>query len=698
MPGITSLLDIGKKSLFANQTSIEVVGNNISNANTEGYSRQAVRLEDGLYINYAPGQLGTGVNAAEVIRYFDEFIEAQYNAKSSDQQRWEKLYENLQGVEAILNESNSKGINSALTEFWEDWQDLSADPQNVSIRTALLGHASNLERAIQTAEENLLDLQGQIDGIVDDEVNEINTLLTDIAELNTKIAMTEETGKNNANGLRDERSALVRKLAERMDIRYIDNGLGNVTITTQAGHTLVDGYDAFRLSFEGPQAIPDLESTYSGALRFEGTSSYEYTVDVLGSGEMQTGSVAAPATFRVSIDGGKSWLADAEGNVLTFTAGDYDHRVLLPDGTVSIFFEAGAGSNVIGADDSFQVLPKGSLFWHQTTSSKINITPQVLPNGGDNERRLTGGSLVGYLQFRDNAVGEYLEKLDAFSASLAWEVNRVHSQGAGLEHMTSASGTYRVTNGGVPLGEPESGLIFGDRLESGNVAVYTYSTSSGALVGSQTLDFGGGANFDPEVHSLEDVRAAFDALDGVTATILDGSLQLQADAGYDFAFGSDSCGLLAAVGINTFFEGSDSRTLALNSLVRENIAFINSGHVNGAGETNEGDNTTASALTALRHTDVRVRTISGGVSSQTLSEYYSTLVSKAGADTSAAKFNFEYQAALASDLKARQEAVSGVNLDEEMTNLIKFQHAYTAAAKLITTADSMLEVLLGLKS
>ena len=69
-----------------------------------------------------------------------------------------------------------------------------------------------------------------------------------------------------------------------------------------------------------------------------------------------------------------------------------------------------------------------------------------------------------------------------------------------------------------------------------------------------------------------------------------------------------------------------------------------------------------------------------------------------GSDASAAKFKHEYNAALASDLKAQQEAVSGVNLDEEMTNLIKFQHAYTAAAKLITTADSMMQVLLGLKS
>jgi flagellar basal body rod protein FlgC len=104
--GVSGLLDIGKKSLFASQSAIEVVGNNISNANTEGYSRQAVVLEDGLYLKPYPRQLGTGVNATQVIRYFDEFIESQYNTKTSEQERWSTLYDSLQNVEGLLNESN----------------------------------------------------------------------------------------------------------------------------------------------------------------------------------------------------------------------------------------------------------------------------------------------------------------------------------------------------------------------------------------------------------------------------------------------------------------------------------------------------------------------------------------------------------------------------------------------------------------
>lgn len=708
MPGIASLFNIGKKSLFANQAAIEVVGNNISNANTQGYSRQAVRFEDGYYISYTPGQLGTGVNAAEVIRYFDEFTEIMYNTKNSEQQRWQKLYENLQNVEMIFNEANAQGVNSALSAFWADWQTLSANPENQSVRAALLGHASNLEQAIGVVYSDLQRLQTQTNDTIAAEVGEINTLLKSIATLNGQITVTEETGKNNANGLRDQRAALVRQLAEKLDIRYIDSGLGNVTITTQAGHTLVDGVSAFRLAFESVPSIPYLSSssTYNGLPNFNGASSSEYTVEILEAATVPLAS-GAELKFRVSVDGGKTWLADENGvSELKFTG----QPILLPDGRGTLMFPNGTtGNDSLQAGDRFQVLPNKSLFWYETTSSKINVTPQVLTNGEDNERRLTGGSLAGYFQFRDASVGSYLEKLDAFAKSLAWEVNRLHSQGAGLERFEEVVGTYGVANSSLPL-KAGAGLVFGDKLESGNFMIAVYDKNTGAQVQFSALDFVedvignpatlGTQNFDPAVHTLQDVIRAINYTFGgkLTASAPDNHLQIKASGDYDFAFGSDSTGLLAALGINTFFDGSDARTLALNNNVRGNTARINTGHINGAGEMNEGDNTTAKAIAALQNRAVSTRTVTEGTTRQTLGEYYSTLVAKAGSDTQSSKFNFEYQQALANDLRARQESVSGVNLDEEMTNLIKFQHAYTAAAKLITTAESMLQVLLGLKN
>jgi flagellar hook-associated protein 1 FlgK len=197
--------------------------------------------------------------------------------------------------------------------------------------------------------------------------------------------------------------------------------------------------------------------------------------------------------------------------------------------------------------------------------------------------------------------------------------------------------------------------------------------------------------------SLEDVRAAIDARDHLSAVISGGKLLIEAEAGFNFVFGTDSTGLLAALGLNTYFEGTDAGEMALNPAVQSNIAFINSGHVNGAGEYNPGDNYTANAIAELQYKEVTLQTVFEGTTQSTLQEYYNSLVSNVGADTSMAEYNHQYQATLAEDLNSRQEEISGVNLDEEMSNLIRFQHSYSAAAKLITTADEMLQVLLGLK-
>ena len=135
----------------------------------------------------------------------------------------------------------------------------------------------------------------------------------------------------------------------------------------------------------------------------------------------------------------------------------------------------------------------------------------------------------------------------------------------------------------------------------------------------------------------------------------------------------------------------------MNNAVGSNLDHINTGHVNGAGEINHGDNSTAFNIGKLQDTRVTISTIHTGTMNETLSGFYNTIVASVGADTAAAEFNTQYQQALAADLDRQQQEVGGVNLDQEMSDLIKFQHSYTAAAKLITTADQMLQTLLGLK-
>ncbi|MFN2268229.1 MAG: flagellar hook-associated protein FlgK [Desulfonatronovibrio sp.] len=698
MSGISSVLDIGRRALFANQTAIQVVSNNVANANTPGYRRQALRLEEAGAIDFAPGQIGTGVNAKEVYRYFDSFVEDQYNTKASEREMWDTLHSNLSNIEILFNESMGKGLNDVLSGFWNDWQDLSKRPDDNNVRAALIGNTLNLTSTINRLDGDIEGMQRQTEDFVRQDVERANEIFKEISEINKEINVKEIPGRNNLNEMRDKRDLLVRELAEIIDINYIDNGGGDLTITTKAGHTLVDGQNHFKLAFEGEKTFADLTpgSNFDGAIYYEGSSSYELTVKVV-----EDGDVDGDAKVKVSLDGGRTWVKDENGED-EFEANTYDNRITLPVDGIKLWFgdkdnsSEDPANKALSENDEFNIVPKSGLYWYENTSSAMNITPQILGSGQMNDRRVTGGSLAGYLNFRDHYAGKYREKLDATATSLAWEVNRIHSQGAGLEKLTEVTGTSQVDNKEEALGNSASGLHFGDKLQSGNISFYVYDKDSGNMQESR-LDFGG-ENFDPTKHTLEDVKDAIDAIDKINASITNNRLHIESEDGYELAFGDDTSGLLAALGVNTFFQGEDARTFAANEFVRNNIAYINAGHVNGAGEANEGDNTTALEIAALQHKKVSITTSFEGSTDQTIQDYYNSLVGNVGSDTSMTKFSAEYNEALSNDLNRKQEEISGVNMDEEMSSLIKFQHSYQAAAKLITTADRMLQVLMGMKN
>ena len=356
----------------------------------------------------------------------------------------------------------------------------------------------------------------------------------------------------------------------------------------------------------------------------------------------------------------------------------------------------------LSAGDGFNIVPKTGLYWYKNTSSKVNVTPQSYANGEDNERRVTGGTLAGYFSFRDKYVGEYKEKLDTLSQELIWETNLQHSQGAGLTAHSLVQGTYGVESSSFALGSDECGLTFGNKLSSGSSMLYIYSSTDDSLVDFGALDFSSNAgqqNFDPDVHSLQDVADAFNRTFGsyLSASIVNNKLQVNANSGYQFQFGSDTTGLMGALGINTYFQGDSAANIELTSSVTSDTDFICAGHVNGAGEVNEGDNTVALNIADLATTKVEIKSTTGGTTNQTLLEYYNALVGTVGTDTATAKFNANYQETLAEDLDTRQQEISGVSIDEELTQLIKYQHSYTAAAKLITTADQMMQTILGMK-
>lgn len=687
--GVNNLLNIGNSALFANQVALSVTGNNVANVDTEGYSRQSVRFAEARPLDGHPGQIGMGAYAAEVYRNFNRFIENSYLDRFTQQQRWSEQSDILQSVENIFNEANRDGISAQLSTFFTHWSKLAGTPDDQATREALVAQSENLAALLRDAKGSLESIQKEMDSYIQQTVTEVNSILDNLQRVNKQIAVTNIPGVNTPNSLYDDRDRLVRELSSLIDVRVEDKGGSNFSVFTKAGQPLLSGDSVFKLQMQ-PAGVEKQTKNFSGGLNFSGEDSHEYTLEFVDG-----------KNFRVSLDGGKSWLRDTDGQISLFEAPPQGQSIHIKNLDISFDYQNG---DSFTEGDKFQIVPKTAVYWNSPTRAPINITPQVYDDGTDNANRLTGGKLAAYFNVRDYHVGRYMDKLDAFSSTLVWEVNSLHSQGAGLQTMTNMQGTYAAGRTDLPLGSPYSGLAYADRLTEGNLTFHFYDANTGETLSSKSLDFGApwGPNFDPEHHSLEDVAAAINNSfqDGgkqlMRATIEGGKLHVAAGDDVTFHCGSDSTGLLAALGLNTFFQGSNASDISLNPLLKQNTAYINAQSVDGKAEANEGDGLIASRIAQLTSKEVRVST-QWENSSQTLGGYYASLVGLVGSETQAARFNEQYNTSLADDLDTRSSSISGVNLDEEMTNLIRYQHSYTAAAKLITTADQMLETILGLK-
>jgi flagellar hook-associated protein 1 FlgK len=718
---LNQLLSIGWSGLNAANAWINVTGNNIANAETEGYSRQYVDQREAVSLTAKPGALGMGVTVQQVLRFFDAFLEGSYVDQYTTSSRWNEHDKIMMSLENIFNEANREGVSSAMDNFFKAWQDLALRPDDTATRVSLLSYADNLSDMVRATMEGIKRIQREMDVSIRDSVKRVNDIAKEIAELNQQITQNTIKGVNNPNNLLDKRDLLVRELASLVDVEVHESEAGDWKVQLTTGQPLVQGMNTWELRVMGPQAEyrpqlpPSSGSAYTGAVQFDGSDDHEYTVEIVAGGNVIPGTTnpAGQPQFRVSLDGGRTWLRDTDGNEIHYSITDLDgngttDQVLVKD--LKISFTANQNFNV---GDKFDIVPKDGLYWIEPTRGPENITPQIYFDGTDNNSRVTGGKLASYYNIRDDNCGRYIDELDAEMTSLIWEVNRIHSQGTGISLLNGlVQGQQRVDAVDQPLGSWQALLPFSYRLQEGNVNFNVFDRTTGQYAGSGMLDFDfsqtGVQNFNPAIHTLEDVVQAVNnglvdengtllAVQPLTARILDNKLIIEVDPAYSLAMGTDTAGLLAALGLNAFLAGDSAATLAVNSELHTNTDLIASHQVNGQQQSNVGDPVTAINIGKLQDKDVTVYTFWKTTKDQTLGEYYANTVALVGADRRLSKTNAEYNTALSDNLLERVAGVTGVNMDEEMANLIKFQHAYTAAAKLITTADQMLQTLLGLK-
>jgi flagellar hook-associated protein 1 len=238
MATLNNVLNIGLSGLKANQAGLNVTGQNISNVNTEGYTRQQVELNAARSIKLHQGIFGTGVEIASVRRFREECIDRQYRDQKQSLGNLDKQSASLQLIEGIINEPSETGLQNAINNFFNSLQDLATNPESSSVRTTVREQGSAMAKMFNQVRNQLEKIRQSKNFEITDAVTEINHFLDEIATVNVAIGKTEALG-HQANDMRDNRDNLLDKLSGLINMSYSEDPANSTTIVTIEGQSFV---------------------------------------------------------------------------------------------------------------------------------------------------------------------------------------------------------------------------------------------------------------------------------------------------------------------------------------------------------------------------------------------------------------------------------------------------------------------------
>lgn len=334
------------------------------------------------------------------------------------------------------------------------------------------------------------------------------------------------------------------------------------------------------------------------------------------------------------------------------------------------------------------------LIWKDTSGRTVNIT-----------NRLEGGKIAGWVNVRDNKIGSYIDSMNTLAQELVWQVNSLHSEGVGLKSVSSMIGTVDISSLTDDL---STDFLFSNSYNTGGQFDIVAYDSSGNVSHTYTINPASSTVGDLITEINTEASAGGSEITASLTNGTDGYFRIQANGSYTFAIKphatSESSHALAVMGVNAFFSWSEdtgqpphdiTQTLSVNSTLKADSELIAAGRLDSNNRVAPGSNDVALAITSLQ--DKVISNLGGSGVDTTLDAYYSSFIARVGVDVQNAEMNEKFNDTLLGQYIQKKESITGVNLDEEMTDILRNQHLYQAAAKLISICDEMMQTLLSSK-
>jgi flagellar hook-associated protein 1 FlgK len=627
------MLSTGVTGLLAFQTALDTISNNISNVNTPGYSEETANLATNQATPTPNGWLGNGVNVDSITRSYSSFLDAQTRQATSSYNQFNTTAGLASSINNMFGDPTA-GLSATLQNFSQSVQALANAPAQTSTRQAVLNQAQSLISQFQGYQNNLEQLGNQVNSQVQAETSTINSLAKNIASLNQSITAAQGSGSGQQPlSLLDQRNSLIDQLSQDVSVQTVQQSDGSLSVFIGSGQALVVGAQASTLA-----ATPD---------QFQ-------------SGQLDVSLTTPSSTTDISnqISGG------ALGGLLQFRS-----QMLIP-GQNALGQAAVTLASLVNTQNEAGLDQNGAVGQALLTVGG----PQVLAgqnNAGTAGLTATISNLGGLTTSNYDLTydGTNWSMTDA-ATGIATTVTA--STTGGVTTLTGAGLTMTVTGtahaGDQFLVEPTANAVSGLKLLTTDPSKIA---AAGPLVSSAGANNTGSASIS-------------------SATVP--SLAAWTRGDYTISFSSPTAytitdGTGASVATGTYTSGTpitfNGVSVTLTGTPAANDSFSIDDNANGS-----GDNSNALALVSTLGSKV----LNGGT--QSLNDAINAYVGSVGLQTSQAQNGATAQQSVMQSAQTAQQAVSGVNLDQEAANMVQYQQAYQAAAQVISTSNSLFNSLL----
>ncbi len=618
MASVFNALHIGYSGLNAAQIGINTTGHNISNAETEGYTRQRVSTAAATPISLDPGDRGNGVVVQDILRVFDSFVYDRYTKTAEDKEFTDFTRQTMETLSTYFQDIDDVGIKADLHLYFDLWGSFSQNPESNAMKIALAAQTKTLSQHIQQTREQVRGLQDQLNDQLATAINEVNRIGEEIAELNLAIENSELAYLNNANDLRDQRNFLELSLAKLI------------------------GSDVF-----GGDIVSDMTVDRNLAERAE-----HYNIHI----------------------GGFNFVDGVTFHPIGIT------NEFNPEGFHDLYYERQDGVRI--------------PFSTEVQDGRVGA---ILDLRGSALDEVTGVPVDGTLQ-------DVINQLDVFAASLIESTNNLYAQSASQSMQSNTLELPKempLMNSDLNFNEGTFDIVTYDidgnetarRSITLNVLTTMDNGTAGSIIGqlSEDRDDNNDNNATNDIDDL--LQSSYSENGGLSITVKDPSsgytFAIQDSSPSGFASGTNFAG---AIGVQRFFGGTNAKDIDLDAALKNDVSRI-SAHA----QPIEGDNTVALDMVQLQFEKIDFE-LGRNTVSDTVYGFYDSIVTYVGSATNSAIVSNDSITAQFNAVEQEYFSISKVSIDEEMTNLIKYQTSYGAAAKVITTIDQMMDTLLGIKS